>query len=96
MAQAAGVAYLDQNSHLCLHPKFGPWIALRCALVFDGVRYDGPQKASLVNPLSSSTQQYVQMAMKCAHREPSMNLEDAGWFIFFNVIQEIELDMLCG
>ena len=78
MAQAAGLAYMDPNSHLCLHPKFGPWIALRCALVFDGKQYAGPRKAPLVNRLSPSTEQYVQMAMKTAQRKPSMDLKDAG------------------
>ncbi len=78
MAQAAGLAYMDPISHLCLHPKFGPWIALRCALVFEGTQYTGPRKTPLVNRLSPSTEQYVQMAMKSAQRQPSMSLEDAG------------------
>lgn len=78
MAQAAGLAYMDPITHLCLHPKFGPWIALRCALVFDGTQYTGPRKTPLVNRLSPSTEQYVQMAMKSAQRKPSMSLEDAG------------------
>lgn len=78
MAHAAGVAVLEQNSHLCVHPKYGPWIALRCALVFDGVRYTEPQTVPRMNPLSVSTQQYIQMAMRTALRKPSLNLEDAG------------------
>ncbi|DBB09978.1 TPA: hypothetical protein ACH3X3_001573 [Trebouxia sp. C0006] len=78
MAQAAGLAYMDPISNLCLHPKFGPWIALRCALVFEGTQYTGPRKTPLVNRLSPSTEQYVQMAMKSAQRQPSMSLEDAG------------------
>ncbi|KAL3159659.1 hypothetical protein ABBQ38_010067 [Trebouxia sp. C0009 RCD-2024] len=77
MAHAAGVAVLEQNSHLCVHPKYGPWIALRCALVFDGVRYTEPQTVPRMNPLSVSTQQYIQMAMRTALRKPSLNLEDA-------------------
>ena len=40
-ASAAGLAYLDVGSHLCLHPKFGPWFALRATLVFDAVEYTG-------------------------------------------------------
>ena len=78
MAQAAGLAQLEQNSHLCVHPKFGPWIALRCALVFDDVPYTEPQGAPRMKPLSFSTQQYIQMAMRSALRRPSVNLEDAG------------------
>ena len=78
MAHAAGLALLEPNSHLCLHPKFGPWLALRCALVFDSVPYTEPQIAPRMKPLSPSTQQYIQMAMKSAMRKPSMSLEDAG------------------
>lgn len=78
MAQAAGLAQLEENSHLCVHPKFGPWIALRCALVFDNVPYAEPQAVPHIKPLSVSTQQYIQMAMRSALRKPSINLEDAG------------------
>ena len=34
LAQVAGLAGLSE-SHLCVHPEFGPWIALRAAVVFD-------------------------------------------------------------
>ncbi len=40
-AAVAGLAYLDAGSHLCLHPKFGPWFTLRATLVFDAVEYNG-------------------------------------------------------
>jgi hypothetical protein len=41
--QAAGLAHLDAASHLCLHPKYGPWFSLRALLVFDGVSFCGEQ-----------------------------------------------------
>ena len=78
MAHAAGLAVLEPNSHLCVHPKFGPWIALRCALVFDSIPYTEPQTAPQIKPLSLSTQQYIQMAMRSAMRKPSVNLDDEG------------------
>ncbi len=34
LAQLAGLAWLS-DSHLCVHPEFGPWIALRAAIVLD-------------------------------------------------------------
>ncbi len=34
LAHLAGLAWLSP-SHLCVHPDFGPWIALRAAIVFD-------------------------------------------------------------
>ena len=40
-AQAIGLAHLDAASHLCLHPKYGPWFSLRALLVFDGVPFHG-------------------------------------------------------
>ena len=79
MAHAAGLAYLDQQSHLCLHPKFGPWFALRCVIVFDGLLYNGPRKPQLTDPLPLSTREYIKLAIRCAQREPStQNLQDAG------------------
>lgn len=39
--QAVGMAHLDAASHLCLHPKYGPWFSLRALLVFDGVPFHG-------------------------------------------------------
>ncbi len=38
LAHVAGLAWLAP-SHLCVHPVFGPWIALRAAVVID---VDGP------------------------------------------------------
>ena len=78
MAHAAGLAFLEPNSHLCLHPKFGSWLALRCALVFEGVAYTGPRSSLLMSPLSTSTEHYVQMAMKTAQRKPSIDLTEPG------------------
>lgn len=40
-AAVAGLAYQDPVSHLCLHPKYGAWLSLRCLLVFDGIQYTG-------------------------------------------------------
>lgn len=34
LAHVAGLAWLSP-SHLCIHPTFGPWIALRAAVVLD-------------------------------------------------------------
>jgi len=28
-----------QTSHLCLHPRFGPWFSLRCVIIFDDLPY---------------------------------------------------------
>lgn len=46
LAHLAGLAWLSP-SHLCVHPEFGPWIALRAAVVFD---CDGPESTPLDPP----------------------------------------------
>ena len=40
MAHAAGLAFLDEDSHLCIHPRFGPWFSLRCCIIFDEIPYN--------------------------------------------------------
>ena len=55
MAHVAGVAHLDERCHLSIHPRLGPWLALRVVVVFDDVL--GPPDTSKptppVNPLAS-------------------------------------------
>ena len=41
LAHTIGFAYYDTTSHLCLHPKLGPWFSMRAVLVFDGLSYAG-------------------------------------------------------
>lgn len=41
LAHVAGLAWLSP-SHLCVHPEFGPWMALRAAIVFD-TAYAAPE-----------------------------------------------------
>lgn len=42
-AQLSGLAYYSSTTHLCMHPEFGPWFALRGVAVFD---VDGPDPAA--------------------------------------------------
>jgi len=51
LAQIAGLAYLSE-SHLSVHPSYGPWIALRAAVSFD-VCADAIVKAELGHPCGS-------------------------------------------
>lgn len=48
LAQVAGLAYLSE-SHLSVHPSYGPWIALRAAVSFE-VRADAIAKLELGHP----------------------------------------------
>ncbi|PSC71268.1 hypothetical protein C2E20_5393 [Micractinium conductrix] len=66
MAHHAGLAYLDESSHLCMHPRFGPWFSLRCVIIFDDIAYDAPKPEEPRNPLPLATQQYVRMALHSA------------------------------
>lgn len=44
LAHRSGLAYLTP-AHFCVHPQYGPWIALRAAIVFD---LAGPEGAAPV------------------------------------------------
>lgn len=68
MAQAGGIAYLDDESHLCMHPKYGPWFALRACLVFDDIVHSGKRPEQLDSPLDSTTRHYIRLAIKSANR----------------------------
>lgn len=68
MAQAGGIAYLDEESHLCMHPKYGPWFALRACLVFDDIIHSGKRPKLLNSPLDSTTRHYIRLAIKSANR----------------------------
>jgi methylmalonic aciduria homocystinuria type C protein len=48
LAHAAGLAYLSE-SHLSVHPLYGPWIALRAAVTFD-VPGPAPVAPELAHP----------------------------------------------
>lgn len=41
-AELSGLAYYSPTTHLCMHPTYGPWFALRAVVVFD---CDGPDPA---------------------------------------------------
>eukprot|EP00884_Botryococcus_braunii_P008437 jgi/Botrbrau1/17595/Bobra.0166s0035.1 len=75
LAAAIGLAYLDPTCHLCMHPKYGPWFALRCILVFDELDYQGAQNGPVACPLDNTTKEYVRMAMRSAERAASTELE---------------------
>jgi len=51
LAHVAGLAWLAP-SHLCVHPTFGPWIALRAAVVLD---LEGPPPPPLSPPCECAT-----------------------------------------
>lgn len=50
LADVAGLAWLS-DSHLCVHPEFGPWMALRGAVVFDA---PGPSSTPATAPCDCS------------------------------------------
>ena len=79
MAHAAGLAFLDEESHLSLHPKLGSWFSLRCCVVFDDVAWEAPAPTPLCDPLCAVTRHYVstaiQTAIHCAERRVRGSLE---------------------
>ncbi|KAG5185300.1 hypothetical protein JKP88DRAFT_348285 [Tribonema minus] len=45
MAQVAGLAWLDDATHLCLHPEHGPWVSFRAVVLVDVPGPPGPPPA---------------------------------------------------
>lgn len=45
-AQVSGLAYKNDAAHLCVHPVYGPWFALRAVVVVDvdGAAFAGQQR----------------------------------------------------
>lgn len=70
LAACAGVAYLDTVSHLSLHPVYGPWFSLRCAVVLDDQTFPAAvlPPALLPNPLDAAAQARVRCAVAAATR----------------------------
>lgn len=75
MAHAAGLAFLDEDSHLCIHPRFGTWFSLRCCIIFDEIPYNQPKPAELANPVPQATRQYVRMALHTAVHNTSRKFQ---------------------
>ena len=93
MAECSGLAYLDHMSHLSMHPEYGPWFSLRCALVIDDVAYaDVLQPEPVACPLDDLTSKNVRAAADLAHRRrkndgnvPEMEDVRAGWELWLAV-----------
>ncbi|KAL6774505.1 hypothetical protein ACKKBG_A25235 [Auxenochlorella protothecoides x Auxenochlorella symbiontica] len=65
-AVAAGTAWLDPCSHLLVHPRHGPWLSLRCLLLFDDLAWAEAQPPPLPCPLAPGVQQAVRARFEAA------------------------------
>lgn len=72
LADRAGLAWLSP-SHLCVHPTYGPWIALRAAIVLARPIVDVPDAASAPCDCNSNCLPRLQEAI--AAGEPTNNAE---------------------
>ena len=53
MASVCGMAFLDTDqSHLSVHPTFGSWYSIRCAIVFQDITCTLEKPKSVPNPFS--------------------------------------------
>lgn len=59
-SHVSGLAYLDTASHLCMHPTYGPWFALRSLIIIDA---DGPDAAD-IQPLECPFTQHQQQQIE--------------------------------
>lgn len=61
MASCAGLAYMEEHSHLSILPNHGPWFALRAALVLDHIPATSlPRPPTFECPLSDERKRVVQ------------------------------------
>ncbi|KDD74147.1 hypothetical protein H632_c1532p0 [Helicosporidium sp. ATCC 50920] len=68
-ASVSGLAHLDSSSCLCVHPRWGPWFALRALVLLDGVRSEDvglgeAPPAPLPSPLSDERAAAVRELMR--------------------------------
>ena len=69
LAQEARLAYKSRQ-FLSIHREFGPWFALRAAIVVDGVTYDEPQGCELPRPYGDESDAAMQCALDEALKPP--------------------------
>ncbi|KAI8815168.1 hypothetical protein BJ742DRAFT_765560 [Cladochytrium replicatum] len=57
LGEAASIGVVDESSHLCIHPIFGPWFAFRSVILFpmimglsDSYREPTPRLEDLITP----------------------------------------------
>ena len=53
LCHISNLAYLDKNSYLCIHNKYGPWFALRCVIVLNIPFNDQINNDIILNPVSN-------------------------------------------
>lgn len=84
LAQIAGVAYLSQ-SHLSIHPKWGPWFSLRAAIVMEG-SHELPPSSLENNPCSFCEQKCGTAFEKAYTKMQSSSLPvEENWRDWLNV-----------
>jgi methylmalonic aciduria homocystinuria type C protein len=85
IAELSGLACLDLNTHLCIHPEFGAWFSLRAAIVLLntdvadveqlGICHDPPLSSEvlLTQTERDTAQELFQAALKAANEQDSWN-----------------------
>ncbi|KAL3699933.1 hypothetical protein R1sor_017955 [Riccia sorocarpa] len=79
LACISGVAYLNEEAHLCVHKQFGPWFALRAVVLFE---VDPPTERPeiLQDPSSSEHRERLRMEVKAALDQSNIsNSKEEPW-----------------
>mmetsp|Transcript_13902 Transcript_13902/g.35489 ORF Transcript_13902/g.35489 Transcript_13902/m.35489 type:complete len:399 (+) Transcript_13902:62-1258(+) len=63
LGEIIALAYYSRESHLSVHPKFGPWFAFRAAIVVDKTGPCRPPPVRLKSPISQKDEVRVKDAM---------------------------------
>ena len=62
-ARVSGLAHFNPTCHLCLHPVYGPWWAMRAVLIFDmELQFESssyPSSPIVINPIAELESELV-------------------------------------
>lgn len=72
LAQTTGICMFDNDIHLCVHEKYGPWFGLRALLVLEE---QGPQCERPTAPVIVLDEEEIKASVKCMEAA----LAGEGW-----------------
>eukprot|EP00890_Picochlorum_soloecismus_P000230 jgi/Picsp_1/1207/NSC_04688-R1_protein len=73
MASVCGLAFFDtDHSHLSIHPKFGSWYSIRCAILFHDIACTLEKPERIPNPFSMDDKARIQDAARRAEASLSV------------------------
>lgn len=92
MANVCGLAFLDtEQSHLSIHPIFGSWYSLRCAIVFHDIACTLVKPEKIPDPFSMDDKARVQDAARRA--EASLSAASSAHGVNFSSSWQVWVEL---